>query len=411
MNDDQALRDFVAKYARPYDSETDDYDRPPFAIDVRSAGRSNFYNLHYYHTKVPPEVIRGFILNYTDPGDLVLDPFAGSGMTGAACLMCGNVPSELVEFISGAQEGIRRCILNDLSPAACHIAYNYTTSVDSGALRAEFDRIRESVRAEFDWLYGTEHYEPAVGLYDPKQPEVAERLKNPPPTTSSSSKIFDNGPVRTWQLLDRIEVESRLGYPVSSLLRDKERDALNISTIDKWICIPAIIQHTVWSDVYRCEGLITLEEPTGKISTRGRNLGKPIVRRRRVRRGCGRNINLWESAVDPSTGEVAELVSCPHCHQDWKKVQLERTHSVPVQVTYRFEGLKALKSGIVIGQTTRSRPTSKLDRDHIKAVANQPIPTSFQDEDIDLGREMMRHGLLKRGVKRISDFWCCPSKP
>ena len=28
MNDDQALRDFVAKYARPYDPELDDYDRP-----------------------------------------------------------------------------------------------------------------------------------------------------------------------------------------------------------------------------------------------------------------------------------------------------------------------------------------------------------------------------------------------
>jgi hypothetical protein len=30
MNDDQALRGFVAKYARPYDPASDDYDRPPF---------------------------------------------------------------------------------------------------------------------------------------------------------------------------------------------------------------------------------------------------------------------------------------------------------------------------------------------------------------------------------------------
>ena len=34
MNDDQALRDFVAKYARPYDPESDAYDRPPFAADI-----------------------------------------------------------------------------------------------------------------------------------------------------------------------------------------------------------------------------------------------------------------------------------------------------------------------------------------------------------------------------------------
>ena len=54
MNDDQALRDFVTKYARPYDPESDDYDQPPFAANVRSPGRSSFYNFHYYLTKVPP---------------------------------------------------------------------------------------------------------------------------------------------------------------------------------------------------------------------------------------------------------------------------------------------------------------------------------------------------------------------
>ena len=126
------------------------------------------------------------------------------------------------------------------------------STIDSSTLQSEFDCIKESVRAELDWLYGTEHYEPAVGLYDPKQPEVAERLKNPPANNPSSSRIFGNGPARTWQLLDRIEVESRLGYPVTSLPLVKERDNLDISTIDKWICIPAIIQYTVWSDVYRC---------------------------------------------------------------------------------------------------------------------------------------------------------------
>jgi hypothetical protein len=35
MNDDQSLRDFVAKYARPYDPASDDYDRPPFAADIK----------------------------------------------------------------------------------------------------------------------------------------------------------------------------------------------------------------------------------------------------------------------------------------------------------------------------------------------------------------------------------------
>ena len=79
-----------------------------------------------------------YIEHYTEPGDLILDPFCGSGMTGVAALMTG-----------------RHAILNDLSPAAVHIARNYCTPVDVAALRAEFERIKAAVKEEFDWLYGT----------------------------------------------------------------------------------------------------------------------------------------------------------------------------------------------------------------------------------------------------------------
>ncbi|MBM3883397.1 MAG: hypothetical protein FJ387_27435, partial [Verrucomicrobia bacterium] len=57
------------------------------------------------------------------------------------------------------------------------MAYNYNTPVDVEALKREFERIKAAVKDEFDWLYGTEHYEPAVGLYDPANYEVASRLK------------------------------------------------------------------------------------------------------------------------------------------------------------------------------------------------------------------------------------------
>jgi hypothetical protein len=62
MNDDQALRDFVAKYARPYDPGTDDYDRPPFAADIKEGKNDPIYNAHSYHTKVPPRGIIPYIL-------------------------------------------------------------------------------------------------------------------------------------------------------------------------------------------------------------------------------------------------------------------------------------------------------------------------------------------------------------
>ena len=137
-NSDITIEAFIARHAKPYDPATDNYFREPFAQDTKVGKNSAIYNAHSFHTKVPPEGIVPYILHYTDPGDLILDPFCGSGMMGVAALMTG-----------------RRAILNDLSPAACHIAYNYCTPCDVKALKAEFDRILQVLQPEFDWLYGT----------------------------------------------------------------------------------------------------------------------------------------------------------------------------------------------------------------------------------------------------------------
>jgi hypothetical protein len=67
-------------------------------------------------------------------------------MTGVASLLCPSGP--------------RKVILNDISPAAVHIARNYCTPCDVQQLKKEFERIKEAVKEEFDWLYGTEHVDP-----------------------------------------------------------------------------------------------------------------------------------------------------------------------------------------------------------------------------------------------------------
>lgn len=133
-----SLAAFLAQHAHPYDAARDTYRRPPFAAPVKAGKNTAIYNAHSYHTKVPPQGIVPYIEHYTEPGDLVLDPFCGSGMTGVAALLSG-----------------RHAVLNDLSPAAVHIARNYCTPVDVDALRAEFERIKAAVQEEFDWLYGT----------------------------------------------------------------------------------------------------------------------------------------------------------------------------------------------------------------------------------------------------------------
>lgn len=94
------------------------------------------YRAHSYHTKVPPEAIRPFIRAFTKPGDLVLDPFSGSGMTGVAAISEG-----------------RNAILSDLSPAAVHISKNYTTYCDPNEFSLALSKVEELVEPTMRWLY------------------------------------------------------------------------------------------------------------------------------------------------------------------------------------------------------------------------------------------------------------------
>jgi hypothetical protein len=177
-----SLEEFLKRHVKPYHPASDDYDRPPFAADIKEGKNDPIYNAHSYHTKVPPRSIIPYILHYTKPGDLVLDLFCGSGMTGVATQMCATPPGDILEQFPELKDrvGPRACILNDLSPAACHIAYNYNTPVDVNALKKDFERIKAAVKVEFDWLYGTEHYEPALGDYALTNQEILTRLRNPP---------------------------------------------------------------------------------------------------------------------------------------------------------------------------------------------------------------------------------------
>ncbi|HOI53979.1 MAG TPA: DNA methyltransferase [Phycisphaerae bacterium] len=113
---------FVACHATPYDSSKP-YLRPPMTRDVRQTRDTQVYSAHTYHTKVPPQAIVEYIQHYTDPGDIVVDAFAGSGMTGVACKLLAR----------GAE---RHVILCDLAPAATFITATYLEPPDP----ALFDR-------------------------------------------------------------------------------------------------------------------------------------------------------------------------------------------------------------------------------------------------------------------------------
>lgn len=94
------------------------------------------YNCHPYLTKVPIGAIVPFIEALTKPGDTVLDPFAGSGMTGVAAVKAG-----------------RRARLSDISALGQHIAGGYLCQVGASDLREEAAVVMRVARAALGPYY------------------------------------------------------------------------------------------------------------------------------------------------------------------------------------------------------------------------------------------------------------------
>lgn len=159
------LEDFIRQYGKPYEPSVP-YHREPMAVDASEGKTDPIYTAHGYHTKVPHKAIMRAILHYTEPGDIVLDGFAGSGMTGVAAQMCKLPDPELkmrieqerdAAGIAAPRWGARRVVLNDLGPAATFIAANYNLPFDVSAFRHEAQRILDALRRELGWMYETKH--------------------------------------------------------------------------------------------------------------------------------------------------------------------------------------------------------------------------------------------------------------
>lgn len=155
------IEDFIKEHGKPYDEETDDYHREPFAADVSEGKNDPIYNAYSYHTKVPHKAIMRYILHYTEPGDIVFDGFCGSGMTGVAAQMCDNPDPEfklkIEKEMPYVKWGARKAILGDLSPAAAFIAANYNFPVNVEQFEGEAKRILEECEIEYGWMYETQH--------------------------------------------------------------------------------------------------------------------------------------------------------------------------------------------------------------------------------------------------------------
>lgn len=159
------LADFVRVYGKQFDLN-ERYERDPFAVDVSVGKTDALYRAHAYHTKVPHLAMVPSLLNYTEPSDIVLDGFAGSGMTGVAAQWCGSAPASYRKELeaqwaqAGCEKpkwGYRRAVLNDLSPAATFIAANYNLPFPVAAFTKNAHALLADLASDIGWMYETLH--------------------------------------------------------------------------------------------------------------------------------------------------------------------------------------------------------------------------------------------------------------
>lgn len=97
------------------------------------------YAMHKYWGKKPYNIMADFIKKYSKPGDVVLDPFCGSGVS-----------------VSEAVFNNRKGIGIDINPSSILITKNVIQVIDSKKMLKEFNRIERTVKIEIDRLYSVE---------------------------------------------------------------------------------------------------------------------------------------------------------------------------------------------------------------------------------------------------------------
>ncbi|MGN6601592.1 MAG: DNA methyltransferase [Ginsengibacter sp.] len=214
----------------------------PFDKAVIASTHDSSYLMHKYWARKPANVVSDYIEYFTNQGDLVLDPFSGSGVTA----------------IEAAKLN-RKAIYNDLSPTARFIAENTIRKVDIDAFNTEFQKILARVYDEVIELFYTTcklcGYEKAITThtfwqqekYSEKDKIICVKtqcqkcgkkdFRNPNEIDFLLDKKIDETELKYWIPDDELVENGRLlvkeGMKVTDLFR--KRALIVLSTINYYI--------------------------------------------------------------------------------------------------------------------------------------------------------------------------------
>ena len=117
-------------------ADFDYLNRPlPKEIPVKKQSTARHFGVHGYFTKQAWNIVSHYIKHFTQPGDLVLDPFVGSGVTSIESLML-----------------VRKTIGIDLNPLPIFIIKSLCEPTDIAKLHEEFLKIKTKFEKESDQI-------------------------------------------------------------------------------------------------------------------------------------------------------------------------------------------------------------------------------------------------------------------
>jgi hypothetical protein len=326
----------------------------PYAADVREGKTHPLYGAMAYHTKVPHRAIMRYILHYTKPGDIVLDGFCGTGMTGVAARMCAD-PEEVLALgyrvdakgdisleeadMDGksyrkvfSRLGARQSVLVDLSPAATFIANAYCHPLDLVRIKEEAYELLQDLEYEWGWMYLTI-----------REDNVGEKC-TPELLTKELHACKEPREVR--QVLSQY--------------------AASFGTIN----------YTLWSDAYICSE-------------------------------CGGEIVLWEEAVDPESASVRNEFPCSHCHATIGKRGMERSFVTKFDPALgkpiRTAKVLPVLINYSIGNRRHQKKPDSYDLALLDWIEKKPLRNWYPNERMPEGGESRRND--DSGITHVHHFY------
>lgn len=141
------FKELIQTKGHPYNESEDTYQCDPYEGDISASDQNPIYAAHAYHTKVPPDIISTLISHYSKQGDIILDVFCGTGMTGVAARDLG-----------------RNCLLIDLSPIATFVSWVNTDTFETYKALQTLETIIRETENELGYLYETQDNQGHKGI-------------------------------------------------------------------------------------------------------------------------------------------------------------------------------------------------------------------------------------------------------